>query len=266
VGSPNGFTRLRRVDMKGFDQRAQNMVLMAMERGGVGRISTKGHAILRSPNGQTMSVSRNTAAGNRSFQNMEADFRRCFGDLPAEEGATHGSLALAPPLPELAQRDPDLECPLDSCEAVFVTEGARYDHVQKKHYPCKEPGCQRVFDKANKASGHYNITHGRSRTLVETPCDVRGCDFVAKSKNGLGIHKAKSHKAKPKRVPRQRKAPTSAPPLVTQGALDAEAMIARIRELVAPEMDRALREQLEAANARIAELEAKLARIKQDLS
>lgn len=262
MASPRGFTRLRRVDMKGFDQRAQNLVLMAMERGGEGRISTKGHAILRSPNGQTMSVSRNTAQGNRSYLNMEADFRRCFGDLPVEDSATQGSLALAPPLPELAQRDPDLECPLDSCEAVFVTEGARYDHVQKKHYPCKEPGCQRVFDAPHKASGHYNLTH--TRVLKETPCDVRGCEFVAKSKNGLGIHKAKSHKAKPKKVPQQRKAPTT--PAVTKATPDAEAMIARIREVVATDEERALREQLDAANARIKELEAKLARIKQDLS
>lgn len=260
MGNPNGFKKLRRTDLRTFDTRSQTIILEAMERGGQGRISTKGHAILRSPNGMTMSVSRNTAAGNRSFQNMEADFRRCFGDLPMEkESATQGSLASA--LPDLVQREPDLECPIASCEAVFVTEGARYDHVHKMHYPCKEPGCQRVFDSPGKASGHYNLTH--NRVLMDTPCDVRGCKFVAKSKNGLGIHKAKSHKVKPKRT--SRKAPP-APGVTKAAAPDAEAMIARIREVVATDEERALREQLDEANARIKELEEKLARIRQDLS
>jgi hypothetical protein len=263
MASGSGYTRLRRVDLKGFDQRAQNIVLMAMERGGVGRISNRGHAILQSPTGETMSVSKNTGQGNRGLQNMEADFKRCFADLPVEN-ATQGGLALAPqpppPLPDIMTREPDLPCPVESCEAVFVTEGARYSHVHDKHHPCKEPGCQRVFDTANKAAGHYNLTHGL--TIGPTPCDVKGCSFVAVSKNGLGIHKAKSHKPKPK--PKKKAVPRKA---VAPRATSAEQMLARIREIVSVTSPREaeLQQQLEAANARIAELEEKLARIRKDV-
>jgi hypothetical protein len=101
-----------------------------------------------------------------------------------------------------------------------------------------------VFDTANKAAGHYNLTHGL--TIGPTPCDVKGCSFVAVSKNGLGIHKAKSHKPKPKKkaVPRKAVAPR---------ATSAEQMLARIREIVS------------VTSPRIAELEEKLARIRKDV-
>lgn len=195
MANGTGYKRLQRGDLRTFDGRAVELILGAMARGGEGRISSKGHAILRSPNGQTMSVSRNTATGNRSYRNMQADYQRCFGNLPVLDERTDGALALVPdPEPDEHPLVPRqgrqlLECPVESCEAEFVTEGARYSHVHKEHHPCKQPGCFKVFDKPNKASGHFNVVHGR--VIGEFPCEV--CGFVAKSNNGLGVHKAKRH-------------------------------------------------------------------------
>lgn len=270
MGSPTGYGELRRTDLKGFDQRSQNIVLMAMERGGVGRISSKGHAILRSPNGQTMSVSRNTANGNRSSANMENDFRRCFGDLPViENERTDGALALAPSLPEAQDLEPTLECPLNECEAVFVTDGARYDHVQKKHSPCPEPGCPKVFANKSKATGHHNIVHKAMSVhrRGEYPCGE--CDFVAVTQAGLNRHRGVKHKKVAKKAvkkvvaPRQRKvAPVLKKEAEHYDGVHAQEVLSKVSRLVAPD----LVAQLETAHARIAELEAKLARIRQDLS
>jgi len=120
MGKPNGFRRLSRVDLKGFSRQSQNLILMAMERGGVGRVSNKGHAILRSPSGATMSVSRSYSQ-NRGWQNTEASWTRVFGSLPVEE--TQGSLALVRDVHRLVppKDHPMLECPVESCEAEFVT-------------------------------------------------------------------------------------------------------------------------------------------------
>lgn len=233
MASAANFKKLLRTDLRAFDTRAQDLILGAMERGGRGRISTKGHAILRSPNGQTMSVSRNTATGNRSYQNMEADFRRCFGDLPCEN-ETSGSLALAPPLPEIAQRDPDLECPLEGCEAVFVTEGARYSHVQKEHYPCKKPGCPAVFDAASKASGHYNVLHRREELRnIPAECPAKGCDWTG-TRAGLPGHSKVHPKRKPRKAPVKKKAAVKkAAPVKRDLAAELDAAYARIATLEA---------------------------------
>lgn len=248
MATSNGYGRLSRVDLKGFDRRAQNIVLMAMERGAEGRISNKGHAILRSPNGETMSVSKNTGQGNRGLQNMEADFRRCFADLPLVN-ETDGGLALVPnPVPpqRVPDRDPDLECPLESCEAVFVTEGARYSHVHKEHHPCKQPGCFRVFDAANKASGHFNVTHRREELRkVPAECPEPGCDWSG-MRAGLPGHKkahSKKRKARKSLAAAKKVAATKATP---------------------PKRD--LAAELDAANARIAALEATVERLRKALS
>lgn len=255
MGRPAEWRELRRVDLKGFDRQAQNVVLMAMERGGVGRISNKGHAILRSPSGATMSVSKNTGQGNRGRQNMEANFRACFGALPVIVKArdeNEGSLALAPdPHPLVPPEGKGmLECPVPVCEAEFVTEGARYTHVHKEHYPCAEPGCQKVFDTPNKASGHYNVVHRRAQLAKEdAACPVAGCDWAGK-RTGLPGHSKKhpkrvyqAAKAKvlgvpPKKKPARKQSPAKAPapqqePTVAELAARIEALevtVGRLRE------------------------------------
>jgi hypothetical protein len=66
---------LTRRDLNGFDDSARDAILLAMRRGAVGRISKNGHAILRAPDGQTMSVTRNS---NKSKQVVAIKVRRLF--------------------------------------------------------------------------------------------------------------------------------------------------------------------------------------------
>jgi hypothetical protein len=252
MGSPSGFRRLTRVDLKGFSRQSQNLVLMAMERGGVGRVSNRGHAILRSPSGSTMSVSR-AFSNNRGMKNCEAQFMRVFGDLPQED--TRGSLALVPDLHPLvpSEEHPMLECPVASCPAEFVTEGARYSHVHAKHFPCPEPGCFKVFDEKRKAVGHHNVVHAKKGHVQgEYPCDQRGCTFVGKTLAGIGIHRAKIHKK-----PGIRKQAT----LKKQAAKKKQSAA----KAVAPQRERDLAAELDAALSRIADLENAMARLREAL-
>jgi hypothetical protein len=257
MGKPNGFRRLSRVDLKGFSRHSQNLILMAMERGGVGRVSNKGHAILRSPSGSTMSVSR-TFTQNRGLQNTEAQWVRVFGDLPVEE--TQGSLALVPdPHPLVPPREhPMLECPVESCEAEFVTEGARYAHVHKEHYPCKQPGCFKVYDAPNKASGHYNVTHRRAELgKVPAECPVEGCDWTGKV-TGLPGH-AKKH---PKAVWQKARAKAAGVPVKKKAAPKKKQSTVKAPT---PPRERDLAAELDAALSRIADLENAMARLREAL-
>jgi hypothetical protein len=257
MGRANGFRRLSRVDLKGFSRQSQTLVLMAMERGGVGRVSNKGHAILRSPTGATMSVSRSYTQ-NRGLQNTEAQWVRVFGELPIEE--TQGSLALVRDTHPLVppKEHPMLECPVESCEAEFVTEGARYTHVHKEHYPCKHPGCFKVYDEPRKASGHYSVTHRRAELgKVPAECPVPGCDWTGKA-TGLGGH-AKKH---PRAVWQKARAKAAGVPVKKRDAPKKKQSPVKV---VAPPRERDLAAELDAANARIAALEDALARLKEAL-
>src|SRR5699024_3883928 len=63
-------------DLTTFDKEATTLVLEAMDYGWLGRISSKNHAILRAPDGQTtISVSRDSLRG-RSGRNCRAQFDR----------------------------------------------------------------------------------------------------------------------------------------------------------------------------------------------
>ena len=44
--------------LRGFDKEARRLVVKALDEGWTGRISSKGHAILRHPDGTTISISR----------------------------------------------------------------------------------------------------------------------------------------------------------------------------------------------------------------
>lgn len=70
------YRRLKRGDLTGFDKTATALVLEASEHGWIGRLSSKGHAIMRAPDGETtMSVSRDSLRG-RSGRNARAYFDR----------------------------------------------------------------------------------------------------------------------------------------------------------------------------------------------
>jgi len=75
-GSKDAFRTLGRGDLLGFDQEAKDLILEAMEIGCLGRVSTKGHCILRNNVGGTASIPRNMTAPNRTAQNARADIRR----------------------------------------------------------------------------------------------------------------------------------------------------------------------------------------------
>lgn len=91
-----GYASLDRTDLSGFDAQATDLILEAMEAGCTGRISAKGHAILRNNIGDTASVSRHSAVQNRSAANTRSNVKRlirmqpssAFGDLtPASDPA-----------------------------------------------------------------------------------------------------------------------------------------------------------------------------------
>lgn len=72
---PTGWRVLTRRELNAFDDSARDAILYAMDHGAVGRISTNGHAILRAPDGRTMSVTRNS---NKSKQVVSINVRRLF--------------------------------------------------------------------------------------------------------------------------------------------------------------------------------------------
>lgn len=76
----SAFRRLTRADLATFDREAKDLILKAMEVGCLGRVSAKGHAILRNNTGGTTSVPRNMTAPNRSAQNARADMRRLLAE------------------------------------------------------------------------------------------------------------------------------------------------------------------------------------------
>lgn len=286
---PHEWRPLTRRDLRGFDDGACDLILKAIGYGAVGRISQKGHALLRGPDGQTMSVSRNTGMGNRGRQNAEADFVRIFGAYEQEEKQAVGqnltlvrkeqtvanTHPLVPP-----EEHPMLTCPAKDCEAEFVTEGARYTHIQKQHFPCREPGCDRVFTKKSAEQGHFNLSHGvvkRNRATV-VKCPEPGCDYEG-TPGGLGGHTNQVHRKgqAPKGRKSQAKAPTTnrvpqksassdSAPTVQVKAPDAETLLARVREALGVDPRVAeLEAQLSEARRRADDLEAKLALLKEAL-
>lgn len=159
--------QLGQPDLRTFDDTAKKLVLKAMELGGTGRISSKGHAILRSPSGQTLSVARSLGRGNRSRQNTVAAFNRAFGpfeeDCEVSDSVPENTRSLSvvhdEPSNGVGDEEPTLECPADGCEAVFVTEGGRYTHVTEKHDRCTEPGCMFVAKNKTGRMAHERAVH-----------------------------------------------------------------------------------------------------------
>ncbi|MGI8306992.1 hypothetical protein [Saccharopolyspora hattusasensis] len=70
------FRRLTGTDLITFDREAKDLIREAMEIGCLGRISAKGHCILRNNAGGTASVPPNLTSANRTAQNVRADMRR----------------------------------------------------------------------------------------------------------------------------------------------------------------------------------------------
>ena len=244
-----GYRRLGRNDLRGFNEDAIRIITAAMNAGGTGRVSSRNHCIIRGPQGGTLSVAMGITKANRGIQNAAAEFRRVFGmewtdvEKPREaQSQTSEDLA---PAPSLGDPHPTLTCPVKTCEAVFVTEGARYDHCQKIHHPCRKPGCQHVSPTVQGEISHYKIVH-----LDEAP--RRGVTKAAKKKK-----------------PAAKKAAAPQPAAVVKEG----EVLKQIRHLLGDDPrlvelqaeNRRLQEALGKAEARTAELDAKLKLLKEAL-
>lgn len=149
-------------DLRAFDDLGKELIRLAMERGGEGRVSSKGHVILRSPSGATMAVARNLKSGNRGAQNARSQFVKVFGPLDESPEWAQVPAPEKEPEPELVpvgSGEPTLTCPVSTCDAVFVTEGARYSHCEKVHHKCAQPGCGFVGKSAQSIRAHVRIVH-----------------------------------------------------------------------------------------------------------
>lgn len=80
------FKRLTRSEIPaGFSPHGKDLIMMAMEAGGLARISSKGHVIIRNEAGQTTAMSQNTGNGHKRIGNAAADIKRLFPKLEVEE-------------------------------------------------------------------------------------------------------------------------------------------------------------------------------------
>lgn len=84
-GTAHAFRRLTRGDLTSFDREAKNLILEAMDAGCVGRVSARGHCILRNNAGGTTSIPRNLTSANRTAQNCRADMRRLLAEHRQEQ-------------------------------------------------------------------------------------------------------------------------------------------------------------------------------------
>lgn len=74
----SAYGKLEKADLRGFDAESTKLILWAMDQGATGKVSNKGHAILRGPDGRTASVPRLMKNRNRSDKNTRAQVARLF--------------------------------------------------------------------------------------------------------------------------------------------------------------------------------------------
>lgn len=70
------FGRLTKKDLRAFDELATELILEAIELGCQGRVSRRGHCLLRNADGETTAIARNLTSANRAAQNARAQIRR----------------------------------------------------------------------------------------------------------------------------------------------------------------------------------------------
>jgi hypothetical protein len=70
------YGQLTRSDLAAFDKEATGLILSAIAAGCTGNVSRRTHAILRNAAGDTMSVQRKLATGNRSSQNTRSEYKK----------------------------------------------------------------------------------------------------------------------------------------------------------------------------------------------
>lgn len=87
-GTAHAFRRLTRGDLTSFDREAKDLILEAIDAGCVGRVSARGHCILRNNAGGTASIPRKLTSANRTAQNCRADMRRLLAEHHQEQAPT----------------------------------------------------------------------------------------------------------------------------------------------------------------------------------
>lgn len=141
-------------DLTGFDKEARALVLEAVDRGAVGRVSNRGHAILRAPNGSgTASVPPHLVDVNRGGHNAKAAVRRLFPAAP-NGSSQNGSEAVIV----------GHVCP--ECGRSYETARALLGHTVGAHRrgaPAACPDCGREFTSVNGMSTHRATIHGISK-------------------------------------------------------------------------------------------------------
>lgn len=200
--------KLSREDLRAFDDDQTKAVLYAMDHGGVGRISSSGHAIIRNETGETMSVSR-SSAGRRRL-NVARDLVRLFGaeEEPQASAVVQGAFEREPVRATSSVsvaagggggtqtlEQPTIACPAKGCTATFVTEGARYVHVNEQHHKCPEDGCDFVGRVAqslilHKVRKHTDIDpndpkYRKKRAAQAVQSEAEGSEQVPYDQGGL---------------------------------------------------------------------------------
>lgn len=110
-------TTLTRTDLRGFDKRATDLILTAIEAGCTGRVSSKGHVILHNRTGQTASVPRDLSKPNRTGANAVAAVSRLIAAQNSE--------------PETDRADTDVSCP--DCGRTFNGPMSLMSHQKGAH-------------------------------------------------------------------------------------------------------------------------------------
>jgi hypothetical protein len=150
--------KLTRGDLTHFDDIGRDAILTAMERGGIGRVSGRGHATIRGAAGGTMSVTRNT--NGRVADNIRSDLQRLFPEStqngtptkdkgqqmqndsitdraeqiyrdPMDDGPTQ----VAPPAEDALR-----PCPAKGCDKEFYSTLALNTHIETDHAVCTWEG------------------------------------------------------------------------------------------------------------------------------
>lgn len=189
----NEWQKLTKRDLTNFDDYGERAVLYAMKHGGVGKISNRGHAMIKTPSGEIMGVAPDT---RKARQVIAIKLRDLFGngglvDIDEEAAAERvrrsraAQAAAAAVSPVRLDDEPTHGCYAPECDAVFVTEGARYAHIHKTHEVCPEPGCWYTRDDLRSVRAHARTAHAapgqhprqiwaaRQREAAATPTEAQ---------------------------------------------------------------------------------------------
>lgn len=83
------YRKLRRNDLLGFDRDAVALILEAIAAGCDGKVSNRGHCILRNNTGGTTAIPKNLKTVNRGAKNARAQINRLIaGQRPKTEQET----------------------------------------------------------------------------------------------------------------------------------------------------------------------------------